>query len=126
MKEKIHVLLVDDEADFLSVTEKRLGRKGYEVQSALSCAAAGTIIDSRWPDIVVLDVMLPDRNGIDFLKEIKGKYPGLPVLLLSGHASVQSGIQGIEYGAYDYCLKPCEFDELVEKIKVACREAGLG
>jgi len=95
------------------------------VQSALSCAAAGEIIDSGWPDIVVLDVMLPDKNGIEFLKEIKAKRPGLPVLLLSGHASVQSGIQGIEYGAYDYCLKPVEFDELVEKIMVACREAGL-
>lgn len=123
MNEKIHILLVDDEADFLSVTEKRLGRKGYEVKSALSCAAAAPIIDGGWPDIVVLDVMLPDKNGIEFLKEIKGKHPGLPVLLLSGHASVQSGIQGIEYGAYDYCLKPVEFDELVEKIKVACREA---
>ena len=124
MKEKIHILLVDDEADFLSVTEKRLARKGYGVQSALSCAAAGEIIDSGWPDIVVLDVMLPDKNGIEFLKEIKAKQPGLPVLLLSGHASVQSGIQGIEYGAYDYCLKPVEFDELVEKIMVAFREAG--
>ena len=125
MKEQIHILLVDDEADFISVTEKRLGRKGYLVQSALSCAAAAPIIASDWPDVVVLDVMLPDKNGIEFLKEIKAKRPGLPVLLLSGHASVQSGIQGIEYGAYDYCLKPVEFDELVEKIMVACREAGL-
>lgn len=126
MTEQIRVLLVDDEADFLSVTAKRLGRKGYEMQSAQSCAAATPIIDSGWPDVVVLDVMLPDKSGIDFLKEIKARSPGLPVLLLSGHASVQSGIQGIEYGAYDYCLKPVEFDELVEKIRVACREAGLG
>jgi two-component system, OmpR family, response regulator len=125
MNKTINILLVDDEADFLSVTEKRLARKGYAVQSTTTCAQAAKIIDGGWPNVVVLDVMLPDKNGIEFLKEIKAKQPGLPVLLLSGHASVQSGIKGIEYGAYDYCLKPVEFDELVEKIGVACRDAGL-
>lgn len=122
MSDKFNILLVDDEKDFLDLTTKRLMRRGYNVRSATTCAEALPIIESDWPAVVVLDVMLPDRDGIDFLKEIKQKRPSAIVILLTGHASMQAGRQSMEYGANDYCLKPIELDELIEKIEIAYRE----
>jgi len=122
MNKRINILLVDDEKDFLDTTTKRLARRGYEVKSVMNCSDAIQEIWSGWPEVVVLDVMLPDRDGIQCLKEIKEKWPSSVVILLTGHASMQAGRQCLEYGANDYCLKPIELDELVEKIKIAYRE----
>jgi len=72
---------------------------------------------------VVLDVMLPDRDGMDLLQEIKARWPALPVILLTGHASMQAGLRGLDYGASDYCLKPIDLEVLVEKIALAHRES---
>lgn len=123
MNNKITILLVDDEQDFLETTTKRLSRRGYEVRSAVNCSDAIRSIEGGPPDVIVLDVMLPDRDGIQCLKEIKQKWPAIIVILLTGHASMQAGRQCLEYGANDYCLKPIELDELVEKIKIACKNA---
>ena len=125
MTEDIHILLVDDEPDFLETTGKRLKRRGYSVRGATTCAAAREELKGGWPQVVVLDVMLPDQDGISFLKEIKAAWPALAVILLTGHASMQAGLKSVEYGAHDYCLKPVEFDTLLEKIKIAYREAGI-
>ncbi len=122
MTEELKILLIDDESDFVETTCKRLIRRGYSARTALTCAAGLIVIESGWPDIVVLDVMLPDRDGMDFLREIKGKWPTLPVIMLTGHASMQAGLHGLECGAGDYCLKPIELGELVEKIAIAHRE----
>jgi len=122
MTNDIRLLLVDDEKDFLEVTGKRLARRGFAVKIALTCREARETLEQDWPEVVVLDVMLPDMNGIQFLKEIKQKWPQLPVILLSGHASVQSGIKGIECGAYDYCLKPVDLEELIERVNIAYHE----
>lgn len=122
MDKKIKILLVDDERDFLEITQKRLIKRGYLVQGAANCADALMVLEKDCPDVVVLDVMLPDKNGIRFLKEIKGQWPHVAVILLSGHASMRAGIEGIEHGAYDYCLKPVELDELIEKIRIAHEE----
>lgn len=123
MTTPIHILLVDDETDFLENTAKRLTRRGYDVQSATNCAAALAIVASNWPQVIVLDVMLPDRDGIECLQAIKQNWPTMAVILLTGHASIQTGLRSLEYGANDYCLKPIEFDVLVEKIKIVFREA---
>lgn len=122
MSNDIRLLLVDDEKDFLEVTGKRLARRGFAVKIALTCREAQETLEQDWPEVVVLDVMLPDMNGIQFLKEIKQKWPRLPVILLSGHASVQAGIKGIECGAYDYCLKPVDLEELIERVNIAHQE----
>ncbi|MEW6427741.1 MAG: response regulator [Thermodesulfobacteriota bacterium] len=122
MTKTLQLLLVDDEKDFLDATEKRLLRRGYAVETATDCAGAGRILENRPVDVVILDVMLPDRSGLLLLKEIRQKWPRTAVLLLSGHASIQCGVQGIEHGAYDYCLKPIELDELVDKIELARRD----
>lgn len=123
MNKSLNILFVDDEPDFLETTIKRLSRRGYSAQSALDCDAALKILESAWPDVVVLDVMLPGKDGIQCLREIKQKWPATVVILLTGHASMEAGQKGLEYGASDYCLKPIELDELIEKITIACKES---
>ncbi len=123
MNTGLNILLIDDEFDFVETTCKRLIRRGYSARTALTCAEGLTIIESGWPNIVVLDVMLPDRDGMDFLREIKGKWPSLPVILLTGHASMQAGLHGLDCGASDYCLKPIDLETLVEKMAIAHRES---
>jgi DNA-binding response OmpR family regulator len=117
------ILLIDDGTDFVEKTGKRLIRRGYSAKTALTCAEGLKIIASGWPEVVVLDVMLPDRYGMDCLREIKEKWPTLPVILLTGHACMESGLHGLEYGASDYCLKPIDLETLVEKIAIAYRES---
>lgn len=125
MTEEIHILLVDDELDFLETTSKRLQRRGYAVKTAANCAAAFDELARGWARVVVLDVMLPDKDGILCLKEIKQSWPAVAVILLTGHASMQAGMKSVEYGAHDYCLKPVEFEVLLEKINIAYRETRL-
>lgn len=122
MNENLRILFVDDERDFLETTIKRFTRRGFAVKTATNCADALAVIETGWPQVVVLDYMLPDRDGLSCLREIKNRYPSLVVVFLSGHASISIALQGIECGANDYCLKPIEIDELVEKIKVAYKE----
>ena len=119
-----NILLIDDEEDFLETTSRRLRRRGLEVKTATRCADAMPEVVAGWPHVVVLDVMLPDTDGMECLRRIKQQAPRLPVVMLTGHASMQASLQGLEYGASDYCLKPIEFDELVEKIVIAYNDAG--
>lgn len=123
MEEMLKILFVDDEPEFLETTLKRLTRRGYSAKSALNCDEAFRVLETGWPDVVVLDVMLPGKDGIQCLREIKQQWPGMTVILLTGHASMQAGLQGLQYGANDYCLKPIELEVLVEKIKIACQES---
>ena len=123
MERSLRILLVDDEQDFLEATTKRLARRGFEVRAALRCAEAMPVVASGWPDVVVLDVMLPDTDGLGCLVAMKQASPGLPVVMLTAHASLQAGLRGIEEGASDYCLKPIELDELVEKIRIAVEDS---
>jgi two-component system OmpR family response regulator len=123
MERPLHILLVDDEEDFLDATSRRLRRRGFEVRTATRCGEAMSEVAAGWPDVVVLDVMLPDVDGMECLAAMKRAAPGLPVVMLTAHASLQAGLQGIERGASDYCLKPMELDELVEKIRIAVVDA---
>lgn len=123
MERPLNILLVDDEEDFLATMARRLGRREFEVRTATRCADAAPIVASGWPQVVVLDVMLPDTDGIACLADIKTAAPRLPVIMLTGHASMQASLQGMERGASDYCLKPIEIDELVEKLIIAFNEA---
>ena len=123
MDQALKILLIDDEIDFVETTAKRLIRRGYSAKTALTCAEGLETIASGWPEVVVLDVMLPDRDGMDCLREIKEKWPTLPVILLTGHASMEAGLHGLESGASDYCLKPIDLETLVEMIAIAHRES---
>lgn len=119
-----NILLIDDEEEFLETTALRLGRRSFEVRTAARWAQALPEVESGWPQVVVLDVMLPDVDGLECLRRIKAMAPDLPVVMLTGHASVQASVQGLERGASDYCLKPIELDELVEKLVIAHRAGG--
>jgi DNA-binding response OmpR family regulator len=119
-----NILLIDDEEEFLETAARRLKRRGFEVRTATRCTEAMPDVLAAWPQVVVLDVMLPDTDGMACLRQIKQQAPRLPVVMLTGHASLQASLQGLEHGASDYCLKPIEFDELVEKIIIAYNEAG--
>ncbi len=118
-----NILLIDDEEDFLETTSRRLRRRDFEVKTATRCAEALPEVDAGWPDVVVLDVMLPDVSGLACLLKIKQAAPHLPVVMLTGHASLHASIEGLEDGASDYCLKPIELDELVERLIIAYNDA---
>lgn len=123
---KIRVLLVDDETDYLEITAKRLTRRGYEVATASDCRTGLASLAGFPVDVVVLDLMLPDMDGNDCLKELRRDYPELGVIMLTGHASVHTGLTCLENGANDYCLKPVPLDELVEKIEIVYRDMKSG
>jgi two-component system, OmpR family, response regulator len=125
MKQPRKILLVDDEEDFLETTSRRLGLRSFEVRTATCCADALPEVTAGWPDVVVLDVMLPGTDGFACLQHFKKVAPNLPVIMLTGHASMQSSVKGLQYGASDYCLKPIELSELVEKIIIAYKDAGI-
>lgn len=124
MDEPLRILLVDDEEDFLEATSKRLRRRGFEVRTAARCEDAMPAVEEGWPGVVVLDVMLPGTGGMEALRRMKRVAPRLPVVMLTAHASMQAGLDGIALGASDYCLKPIELDELVEKLLIAVKDAG--
>lgn len=119
METRFRVLLVDDEPDFTETMKKRLTRRGFDVDVAQDCSKALLKLENGAQDAVILDVMIPDMDGIQCLREIKTRWPSTPVIMLTGHASVNVGLKGMELGASDYCLKPIELDELVEKIQIA-------
>jgi DNA-binding response OmpR family regulator len=123
MGDPLRILLVDDEEDFLEATSARLRRRGFEVRTATRVEEAMPSVLEGWPGVVVLDVMLPGTDGLEGLRRMKRAAPGLPVLMLTAHASMKAGLEGIEGGASDYCLKPIELDELVEKMRIAVKDA---
>ncbi len=123
MAEPLQLLIVDDERDFLEMLTQRLRLRGFKVLTAENCTEALGVLAAEPIQVVILDVMLPDINGLECLKLIKKEFPGTGVVMLSGHACISAGMRGIEFGASDYCLKPVEIVELVEKLHIAHAEA---
>ena len=117
--EKPKILLVDDEDRFLTTTQKLIVRKGYDIQIASGGTEALEKMLYADIDVVILDVKMPGRDGIDILKEIKNRFPLTEVILLTGHATVESAIIGMRSGAYDYLMKPVAPDELLQKVEAA-------
>ncbi len=115
----IKVLLVDDEEQFVEVLAQRLQGRGFQVSTASNGDEAMGFIEENDTDVVVLDVLMPGRNGIDILQEIKRARPITEVIMLTGHGTVETAIQGMKLGAYDYLMKPTDTAELVEKITKA-------
>jgi len=116
---KVRILLVDDEEDFVQALSERLAMRDYDVTTSLSGEDAVEKIKHYNFDVVILDVLMPGLNGIDVLKEIKGIKPLTEVIMLTGHATVETAIEGMKLGANDYLMKPCETEDLVSKIKRA-------
>ena len=125
----MRALFVDDEREFLELMEKRLSRRGIEVSTAHDglegvraveeAAAAGTL-----PDVVVMDVRMPGMDGLEALRRMKAVAATLPVVLLTGHASLGVAVEGMDLGAFDYMLKPVAITDHILKLAVAARAAG--
>jgi DNA-binding NtrC family response regulator len=117
-----NVLLVDDELEFLETLVKRLTKRGLNISTAKSGEDALKIIGEKGIDVVVLDVRMPGMDGIQTLREIKKKDPLMEVIMLTGHASVEVAIEGMELGAFDYLMKPADIDELFYKLQDAFKK----
>jgi two-component system response regulator CpxR len=115
----IRVLLVDDEEEFVKSLAQRLEVRDFEVQALLNGDDAVSWLHEHDADVVILDVLMPGKDGIDTLKDMKQLKPLVEVIMLTGHGTVQTGIQGMKLGAYDYLMKPTDMQELVEKINAA-------
>lgn len=117
--ERFKILVVDDEDDFRETIVKRLKGRNLDTVGAASGEEALKLMDKEDFDVVVLDVRMPGMDGIEALKEMKKKRPLTEVIMLTGHASVESGIQGMQLGAFDYVMKPVPLDELLDKMRQA-------
>ncbi|SDU15704.1 response regulator [Desulfobacula phenolica] len=113
--EKMKLMLVDDEARYLQTTQKLIEKKGYETLIAQSGKEALELLKTKNVHVVILDVKMPGMDGNETLKAIKSMYPLVEVIMLTGHATVDSAIDGLKSGACDYLMKPADIDEIMEK-----------
>jgi DNA-binding NtrC family response regulator len=114
------VLVVDDEVDFMETVVNRLQERKLETVGVTSGEEALRMIEQKPFDVVLLDIKMPGgMDGIETLREIKKRQPLTEVILLTGHASVETSIEGMRLGAYDYLLKPMKFEDLLIKMTAA-------
>lgn len=116
------VLLVDDERDFIEILSQRLESRGLKVKAATSGKEALAMIKDQNIDVAVVDFAMPGINGIETLKQIKEKRSDIEVIMLTGHGTIQSGIEAMKHGAIDYLEKPVDLNILMEKIRFAKKQ----
>ncbi|MFP5213503.1 MAG: response regulator [Acidobacteriota bacterium] len=119
MSAKVKVLIVDDEERFRTTLKKLLTVNSLEADEVGSARAAIEALAERSYDVVLLDVKMPEMNGIEALAEIKRINPTIEVIILTGHASVDVAVEIMRLGGYEYLLKPCPIEELLLKIDSA-------
>jgi DNA-binding response OmpR family regulator len=117
------ILVVDDEPDILKVVEYALVQEGFEVETAGDGAGAEESFARLSPDLVILDVMLPDKSGLNVARELRA-HSNVPVIILSARSDEVDRILGLEFGADDYVTKPFSPRELVSRVKTVLRRAG--
>jgi DNA-binding NtrC family response regulator len=121
----LKVLFVDDEVDFLETLMKRMKKRGVDVVGVGSGEQALDYLNKQPADVVVLDVRMPGIDGIQTLRGIKRIHPLMEVIMLTGHASIEVAIEGMELGAFDYLMKPTDIDELFYKIQDAFKKKNI-
>ena len=115
-----HILLVDDEIPFVETMTKRLVKRNLQVVPVYSGAEAlEKLKEIDGIEVVILDVKMPEMDGIETLREIKRNFPLTEVIMLTGHATVETGIEGMKLGAFDYLMKPCDIENILAKVKEA-------
>ncbi len=112
---KMKIMLVDDEERYLSTTAKLIEKKGYKTLIALSGKEALGKLKTENVHVVILDVKMPGMDGNETLKAIKEQYPLVEVIMLTGHATVDSAVEGLKSGASDYLMKPVDVEDIIEK-----------
>ncbi|MEW6443508.1 MAG: response regulator [bacterium] len=113
------ILLVDDEEAFVRHLGRRLRAEGLEVREAASGPQALDVLERESFEVVILDMLMPGMDGLEVLKKIKEVHPLTEVMILTGHGSVSSGVAALKMGAFDYLMKPCELDDLLDRIRRA-------
>lgn len=121
----IRVLVVDDEPVLAELVSMALRYEGWEISTAGDGASALAVAEHTPPDVVVLDVMLPDMSGLDVLRELRQRNPGLPLLLLTAKDSVEDRIAGLTAGGDDYVTKPFSIEEVVLRLRALLRRTGI-
>lgn len=116
---KIKILIADDEKDFVDTLSARLEIRDFSVTAVYSGKAAIEMIEKLKFDVIILDVLMPEMDGIETLKLIKEKSPLTPVIMLTGEATVDNAIKGMKLGAFDFLIKPTDTERLAEKINQA-------
>ena len=121
MKRKMHVLIVDDEKRLVTNLQTILKRRGFNTTGVTSGEEAlDELSRAQTIDAILLDVKMEGMNGIDVLREVKKRFATVQVILHTGHATIQQGIEGLELGAFYYVQKPSPVEELVDLIQSAC------
>ena len=116
----IHFLFVDDEKPFVETIAERLRQRGFTVACAFSGTEALNQLEKCLTiDVVVLDVQMPEIDGIHILEKIKTKHPLVEVIMLTGYATIASAIEALKFGAFDYLTKPCDLNTLISMAKQA-------
>ena len=113
------VIIVDDEEELVTTIAERLELRGFKTQTATDGETALNLIKANPPQVVVLDVMMPGLSGIDILKQMNALKMNIPVILLTGYGSNEQGAEGLKQGAFDYLMKPCDLNVLIDKIQEA-------
>lgn len=113
------VLLVDDDAEFADVLSERLGTRGLKVDMVNDGPSALNKAKETSYDAIVLDLAMPGMDGIETMKELLKKQPDLQIILLTGHATIEKGVEAVKLGAMDFIEKPANLEKLMEKIKTA-------
>lgn len=116
---KMRIMLVDDEERFLQTTQKLLAKHGYDAVTAASGSECLEKLEKELVHVVVLDVKMPGMDGVETLKRIKQKFPLVEVIMLTGHATTESAVEGMKSGATDYLVKPTDIDVLIAKAEEA-------
>lgn len=114
-----NVLLVDDEQEFLDSLSERMKTRGINVDTSTSATEALEMAENASYDAIILDLKMPGVDGLEALKSFKEKNPEVQVILLTGHATVEKGIEAMKHGAMDFLEKPSDLPTLLEKIKKA-------
>ena len=117
--EEMKIMLVDDEERFLLTTQKILAKKGYDIITATSGIDALKRLERENIHVVILDVKMPGMDGIATLKKIRKRFPLVEAIMLTGHATVETAVEGMKSGAIDYIMKPCDIDDLLKKAEEA-------
>ncbi len=113
------VLLVDDEEEFLDVLGERMQVRGMEVKTSASAMQALDTLEKESFDVIILDLMMPEMDGLEALKRIKHNRPELQVILLTGHGTIEKGVEAMRLGAMDFVEKPADLETLAGKIEKA-------
>ena len=112
-----NVLLVDDEVDFVETFSERLQMRDLEITKAFRGKEALKVLKkNKNVEVVILDVKMPEMDGIETLAEIKKRFPLVEVIMLSAQSTVETAIDGMKKGAFDYLMKPCDMDQIIAKV----------